>query len=211
MGLITLGVGYAFSFWVSWGLILICMNAGANIAFILGRTYLKNYIDKKLEDYPKIKALEKAITQNAWKVVFLVRLSPLFPFSITNYMFGTTNLIWWHFTTATGCALLPESFLYAFMGSAIRKVSDQWTGKIPDGSGKTAENIAFYGGIIVTIISVIFITIISRNAIKKAIEEADKKEAEGRELEVRTIYESTPSNSTLFTDPPNNEPNNTPY
>jgi len=140
---------------------------------------------------------------------FLVRLSPLFPFSITNYMFGTTDLIWWHFTTASFCALVPESFLYAFLGSAIRQVSSEWNGQIPEGSGKTAERIAFYGGIVITLISVIFISIISRNAIKKAIEDAEKEKelTDGMELQQRNIYESTPSNSVIFTDIQNNEPN----
>jgi len=39
-----------------------------------------------MEQYPKFRALDKAIADEGFKIILLLRLSPIFPFALSNYM-----------------------------------------------------------------------------------------------------------------------------
>lgn len=39
-----------------------------------------------MEGHPKFKAFDKAIGREGFKIILLLRLSPIFPFALSNYM-----------------------------------------------------------------------------------------------------------------------------
>jgi uncharacterized membrane protein YdjX (TVP38/TMEM64 family) len=44
---------------------------------------------------PSFVAVDKAVAREGWKIVFLTRLSPLFPFNFQNYAYGLTSVSFW--------------------------------------------------------------------------------------------------------------------
>lgn len=46
-----------------------------------------------MDSKPKMKAVDFAIQKNGFYIVFLTRLSPLFPFPLLNYGFGATMVL----------------------------------------------------------------------------------------------------------------------
>ena len=44
------------------------------------------------ENYPKFKAIDKAIGEDSLRVVAIMRLSPLMPFALSNYLYGLTSV-----------------------------------------------------------------------------------------------------------------------
>ena len=43
-------------------------------------------------DSPKWRAIDKSIAREGFKVVLLLRLSPLLPFALSNYIYGVTSV-----------------------------------------------------------------------------------------------------------------------
>lgn len=48
----------------------------------------------------RFSAVDRAVAEGGWRIVLLCRLSPLFPFALSNYLFGVTGtgehlFLWW--------------------------------------------------------------------------------------------------------------------
>jgi len=199
VGLLTLGMGFAFNFWIALVIVFICANIAANLGFWLGKTFLRKFIEKKIKENPIYDAVDTAIAMNGWKIVILIRLSPIFPFALANYVFGTSSIQWIHFSIASFVGVIPEAFLYVYLGNAIRNISTEFTGDV-SGANKTLTEIAFYVGLAITLISVVVITYISKRAISKALIEAEKHKAlQLQNNTVDIIEEDQPTSSLTST------------
>lgn len=64
----------------------------ASVAFLIARYFARERILKLVEGNKKFAAIDKAIGENGFKVVTLLRLSPLLPFSLGNYLYGLTSV-----------------------------------------------------------------------------------------------------------------------
>ena len=69
-----------------WGSLIVFVGAclGAEAAFLLGRTWLREWARRRLSAVPKLQAVEQAVSREGLKLVLLTRLSPAFPFSLLN-------------------------------------------------------------------------------------------------------------------------------
>lgn len=64
----------------------------ASVAFLIARYFARERILKMVEGNKKFLAIDKAIGENGFRVVTLLRLSPLLPFSLGNYLYGLTSV-----------------------------------------------------------------------------------------------------------------------
>ena len=64
----------------------------ATVAFLIARYFARDRILKLAENNPKFLAIDKAIGADSFRVVTLLRLSPLLPFSLGNYLYGLTSV-----------------------------------------------------------------------------------------------------------------------
>ena len=67
-------------------------QVAASVAFLIARYFARERILKLVEGNKKFLAIDKAIGENGFKVVTLLRLSPLLPFSLGNYLYGLTSV-----------------------------------------------------------------------------------------------------------------------
>jgi uncharacterized membrane protein YdjX (TVP38/TMEM64 family) len=111
----SIAAGVAFGYW---GLpfVLVSATTGAALAFLIARYAAHDGVSALLEDKPKFKAIGKAIDEQGWKIVALVRLSPQVPFAVTNYFFGVTNVGFWPFVITTIVGVAPATFVYVNIG-----------------------------------------------------------------------------------------------
>lgn len=65
------------------------------------------YVEKLLAGQRKFRAVDAAIGRDGLKVVFLLRLSPLFPFSLGNYALGLSSVRLLDYVGATLVGILP--------------------------------------------------------------------------------------------------------
>ncbi|TYQ31544.1 TVP38/TMEM64 family protein [Pseudanabaena sp. UWO310] len=113
---LTLGGGAVFG--VLWGSIYVFIGAtlGAIAAFLIGRYFARDWIGKKIEGNQKFMAIDQAVAQSGFKIVLLTRLSPIFPFSLLNYVFGITNVGLKDYAIAS-IGMLPATVMYVYIGS----------------------------------------------------------------------------------------------
>ncbi|NJM77235.1 MAG: TVP38/TMEM64 family protein [Acaryochloridaceae cyanobacterium RU_4_10] len=90
--LLALKAGYVFG--LGWGTfyVLVAAILGAILAFLMGRYFTRHWTQQKLQNNIRFRAISYAVEQEGWKIVLLARLSPIFPFNLTNYVFGVTQI-----------------------------------------------------------------------------------------------------------------------
>ncbi|TYG44997.1 hypothetical protein ES288_D11G139700v1 [Gossypium darwinii] len=121
-----LGGGYLFGLSVGFMADSIGATLGATAAFILGRTIGKSYFISKLRNYPKFQAVANAIEISSFKarMVFLLRLVPLLPFSLLNYLLSVTPVNLSVYVLASWLGMTPSIFGLAYIGTTIKDLSD---------------------------------------------------------------------------------------
>lgn len=114
--ILTLGGGLIFG--VVWGSIYVFIAAtlGATFAFLIGRYLSRNWVEKQMEKHPKFKAIDEAVAREGFKIVFLMRLSPIFPFNLLNYAFGITKVSLKDYILGS-FGMIPGTLMYVYLGS----------------------------------------------------------------------------------------------
>ncbi len=135
---------------------------GASLAFIVGRYLARSKIEEKTKDNEKFQAIDEAIGKRGWKIIGLLRLSPLIPFNASNYFYGITKVGFWPYVLASAGGMLPGTLLYVYLGAA---------GKAGLGGGGMEQHsplkYVFFGvGLVVTIGVTIWVSTIAKKALK---------------------------------------------
>jgi uncharacterized membrane protein YdjX (TVP38/TMEM64 family) len=118
---LTLGAGAIFGLWRGAILAMIGANLGALCSFLLARTLLRKKVEQWAKANPKFSALDRAIGRAGFKMVLLSRLSPIFPFTLLNYLLGLTNVRIGSYALANLIGMLPGTFLYVYLGATARE------------------------------------------------------------------------------------------
>ncbi len=114
--------GFLYGTWLGSSVVFVSAFFGAHLTFYLGRTYLKEWAQEKVSNFPKVQILEKAVKNEGLKVILLTRLSPLFPFGLLNFAYGLSEVKVRDFTLGM-IGILPGTILYCSLGSLAQKVS----------------------------------------------------------------------------------------
>lgn len=166
--ILTLGAGFLFG--VVYGTIAVSVGSvlGATGAFLVGRTLLRTTIEKRIAAYPRFQAIDRAVGEQGFKIVLLVRLSPIFPFNLLNYAFGLTNVRPWQYVLASWIGMLPGTVMYVYLGSALKSLAEVAAGA-PEGG--TPQTVFFVAGLVMTVIATVVITRVARRALHEAVAE----------------------------------------
>jgi len=170
--LLTLGSGVLFG--LVWGSVYVFFAAtlGATLAFWLGRTVARDWVSNKISAYPKFAAIDTAVAKEGFKIVFLTRLSPLFPFNILNYAFGITQVSLKDYVLGS-VGMIPGTILYVYIGSLIGSVAQiGMKGATLDPQTQKLQWIAKIIGFIATIAVTVYITRIAKKALNDSISES---------------------------------------
>ncbi len=90
--------------------------AGAAVAFGLSRSMLRPWIGAFLARRGRLSKLDDMIAQDGWRIVALLRISPMMPFSITSYALGFSGVLFRDYVLGT-CASLPALLGYVVIGA----------------------------------------------------------------------------------------------
>jgi len=113
---LTFAAGLAYGFW-GFPLVVVSATVGAAAAFILGRYVAHRKVLAMVERNPRLNSLHQAISDESWRVVALLRLSPLIPYGVQNYLFSVTNIPFVPYVVATLFGIMPATALYVYIGS----------------------------------------------------------------------------------------------
>lgn len=163
--LLTLSAGAIFG--VVKGVVLVSLGStlAAAISFLLGRFALRGWIEKKLSHKPAFKAIDEAVAREGWKMVLLLRLSPVFPFTLLNYGLGLTKIGFWPAVLASWAGMLPGTILYVYLGSIAQVATGETT---------TAQKILYGVGLLATLVVTVWITKIAKKALSGKLDTPEK-------------------------------------
>jgi len=111
----TVGAGLIYGFW-GFPLALLSATVGASLAFLVSRHLLRGRVAAIIAGRPALRAIDRAVAEEGWRVVGLLRLSPLVPFNLQNYALGATSIGFWPYVAATGIGIAPGCLLYVYLG-----------------------------------------------------------------------------------------------
>lgn len=137
---------------------------GAGAAFLTSRYLVRDRLARRVIADPRFQRVDRAICRDGLRVMLLIRLSPVFPFSLLNYALGLSRVRLRDYMLGS-VSMLPGIALYVYPGMVAGKV-------IALGVGRTEPRDANYyftlvAGLLVTILSVVLLTRVARRALRE--------------------------------------------
>ncbi|GBG85039.1 hypothetical protein CBR_g39503 [Chara braunii] len=169
---LTMTAGLLFGVVLGTVLVSIASTLAATIAFLIARYVARDKIIQLTSKYPKFAAIDKAIGRDSFRVVALLRLSPLMPFSLGNYFYGLTSIRLLPYIAASWIGMLPGTWTYICAGSVGRSIISQ-PQQVGEGGPSVLSGLAGGGeiwalalGVFVTLVATAYITGIAKDAIE---------------------------------------------
>ena len=164
--ILTIGAGFAFGLWKGFLAVSAGSILGAALAFLVARFIARDKVEAIAQRNDKFRNLDAAIGREGAKLIFLLRLSPVIPFNLSNYFYGLTSVKFWPYVLASWIGMIPGTFLYVYIGTAGQAAVSAAAG------GQAMERGWQYWtfvsvGLIATIIVTIWVTKIARDALQK--------------------------------------------
>lgn len=163
---LTLGAGAVFG--LAKGVVVVSISAtlGATAAFLVGRYVARGWVERTIAAEPRFQAIDAAVAREGWKIVGLLRLSPVVPFNLLNYAFGVTRVRLRDYVVASWAGMLPGTVLYVYLGSLA--------GDLAIGGGaahtRTPAEWAFYAvGLLATVAVTVYVTRVARAALARRV------------------------------------------
>ncbi len=170
---LTLGAGAIFGFAKGSIIVLIGATLGATASFLLARTVLRHRIESMTSGNAKFRALDRAIARDGAKIVFLVRLAVVFPFTYINFAFGLTGIRLVPYIVATFLGIIPATLAFVYVSSTAAQAAT--------GSGDRTRLIINVAGAVIAIIVSGYVARIATQAIRKAgVDEAAEEAKDGK-------------------------------
>ncbi|GMJ01868.1 hypothetical protein like AT5G19070 [Hibiscus trionum] len=171
---LTLGGGYLFGLLVGFISDSIGAILGAGAAFLLGKTIGRSLVVSKLKDYPQFQSVAIAIHRSGFKIVLLLRLAPLVPFSVLNYLLSVTPISFGEYILASWLGMVPITVALVYVGTTLKDLSDVTHGLNQFSTGRWAFLIV---SLVVSVVLMICVTKVAKTALDKALAENEDVES----------------------------------
>ena len=138
--------------WGPWGfpLVLAAAITGSSLAFQIGRHFAQERVHAWAATRPRWEAVIDAVSEQGWKIVLLLRLSPVVPFNVQNYLFGITTISFVPYAAATAVGILPGSLLFISIGALGHGAEDA--------EGRNLNWVLFGVGLAATVAAAVLVT-----------------------------------------------------
>jgi uncharacterized membrane protein YdjX (TVP38/TMEM64 family) len=114
---LTVGAGFAFGFTTALPLTLVAATIGAVAAFLLSRCVARQRFHDLVNRSARLSAVEASVTDKGWRIVLLLRFSPVVPSHILNYLCGVTGISFLGYAAATFFGKIPVVALFSYVGA----------------------------------------------------------------------------------------------
>jgi uncharacterized membrane protein YdjX (TVP38/TMEM64 family) len=125
--LLSIAAGFLFGAW-GFPIVIVAATIGAALAFLLSRYAVRARLRRLLQDKPSYAAIDRAVAEEGWRIVALLRLNPLVPFNLQNYFFGATDVGFVPYAIATWFGIMPGAAFYVYLGTLGREAGSGGAG-----------------------------------------------------------------------------------
>lgn len=163
--LLTLAAGAIFGLARGTLYVFIAATVGASVAFIVSRYFLRAAIERRISGNPRFAAIDRAVAAEGRKIVFLLRLSPVFPFNLLNYGLGLTRVRFVDYLLAS-VGMLPGTLLYVYSGKLAGDLAAL------AGGAPVRKDAGYYAVLAVGLLATAIVTTIVTRTAGRALREA---------------------------------------
>lgn len=161
------GIAAGALFGFVWGTISFCISGllCALFVFLVTRRFLQTRVQNALPEYPKLQAVEAAVSHGRLRVLCLLRLLPVNP-AIMSCILASTRVSLWPYLL-TSCCMIPAWILTVYFGCVTTNVAN-----IASGAAELAplRDTLVIAGLILSVAVMVHIT---RLAAKQCSQSAD--------------------------------------
>ena len=161
----TLAAGAVFGLFKATIYVLIGATLGSAGAFLISRYLARKMVAAWISGNPGFTAIDRAVGAQGFKMVLLMRMSPVFPYNLLNYSLGLTTVRFTDYVLAS-IGILPGTLLYAYYGVVAGDVARLVGGAAIDRS--PAEYALWGFGLIAAIAVSTLVTRAARQSLREA-------------------------------------------
>lgn len=140
--------------------------AGSSAAFLIARYLARDSVARRVAADARFAALDRAVGREGRRLVFLLRLSPLFPYNLLNYGLGLTQVRFRDYLAAS-VGMIPATAVYVYTGYVIGDLAMLAAG------AETVRGAGYYAvlvlGLVATVLVTWRVTRIARRALREAV------------------------------------------
>ncbi|BFI31864.1 hypothetical protein AXG93_3459s1150 [Marchantia polymorpha subsp. ruderalis] len=161
---LTMSAGLLFGTGVGTIIVSIAGTIAATGAFLIARYLARDRILAMAKNNKKFLAIDKAIGEDGFRVVTLLRLSPLLPFSLGNYLYGLTSVKLGPYVLGSWLGMLPGTWAYVSAGAIGRAFIQSEAEQIWTGAPEQLWTLGL--GLAATIFAATYVTRLAKEALK---------------------------------------------
>ncbi|MFP6655838.1 MAG: TVP38/TMEM64 family protein [Myxococcota bacterium] len=169
--LLTLAAGAIFGLVEGAAYVFVAAVLGSTLAFLLARHGARSMIERRLVGDGRFAAIDRAVGEQGRKIVFLLRLSPVFPFTLLNYALGLTRVKLTDYLLAS-IGMLPGTLLYVYAGKVAGDVA------AAAGGGSQERGLAEWTMLVIGLVATAAVTVIVTRIARRALNAATEEEIE---------------------------------
>ncbi|HXU32082.1 MAG TPA: TVP38/TMEM64 family protein [Thermoanaerobaculia bacterium] len=97
---------------------------GATLAFCLARGAGRPNVEARLAKHPRWRRIDADLGRHGAIAVLLLRLLPILPFTVLNYVCGLSSIRLRDYVGATAFGILPGAFVYVYAAATLKDSGD---------------------------------------------------------------------------------------
>jgi uncharacterized membrane protein YdjX (TVP38/TMEM64 family) len=163
--LLTLAAGAIFGIPRGVACVFAAATLGACAAFLVSRHLARSAVAAMVERRPKLAAIDRAVEREGLRIAFLLRLTPVVPFSLLNYALGLTRLSLRDYAIACS-GMLPGTLLYVYTGKLARDVASLASDAAP------TRGWPYYAVLLLGLAATLAVARVVTRAARRALDEA---------------------------------------
>jgi uncharacterized membrane protein YdjX (TVP38/TMEM64 family) len=161
--LLTLAAGAVFGLVKGVLYVFIAAVLGSAAAFLVSRHLARTLIEQRLAGNARFAAIDRAVSAQGRKIVFLLRLSPVFPFNLLNYALGLTNVHFIDYLIAS-VGMLPGTLLYVYYGKLAGDVAAL------AGGAAVRKDTTYYAVLVLGLAATVLVTALVTRIARRALQ-----------------------------------------
>jgi len=150
------------------------IQIGSSLAFLLSRYLFRQCVLSYVEKHKIVRAIDRMMSKKGIKISILIRLAPIFPYNISNYVVGVTSLKLLDFFIGN-VGIIPEVCFGLYIGSSLSN------------SNSLFSSLFTIIGIIIGIIFLIYMGMMAKKEMDKELKD-DEDDIEAAQFSPSTSY-----------------------
>ena len=161
---LTLAAGAVFGWARGAAVVFVAASVGATMAFLLARTLLRPRLERRFAADQRFLALSQQMAGRGRLVAFLLRLSPVFPFTLLNYALGLTRISLPDYLIAL-IGMIPGTLAYSYYGHVGGDLVALAAGQAAPSGGGFTQTALRVVGVFATVAATAVVTGLAKRAL----------------------------------------------